>query len=264
MRRGERARRAAAGRRRGGDPRVAVGARRVLAQRVQVVVRCGVDPGRSAAAMTGSSKKATPDLPRATSATTGSRLSVAATRWSSAAQESGLGNPASKAPCSGRRSRMASAARASVGPVPGPETAGSRPPPARAYGRRSRSRSGAAQNAAARRAVGRPAASRRRASSARRLKHAPAGCAPARSRVVLVAVARPGERQDLRELREQAVFTGTRAGSRPVSPRTAMQVGHDPLDLVGVDVVAEHRPFEALEGSRGSARREGGAARSAR
>ena len=76
--------------------------------------------------------------------------------------------------------------------------------------------------------------------------------------VLIVAVARPGERTEVRELREQAVLTrdeGRVAGQQVRA--LAVQVADDPLHLGGVDVVAEHRPFEALEVLAAALRRDG-------
>ena len=76
--------------------------------------------------------------------------------------------------------------------------------------------------------------------------------------ILLVAVPRPGERTELRELREQAVLTrdeGRVAGHQVRA--LAVQVAGDPLDFGGVDVEAEHRPFEALEVLAAALRRDG-------
>ena len=66
--------------------------------------------------------------------------------------------------------------------------------------------------------------------------------------VLIVAVARPAERTEVRKLREQAVLI---LDERVVAGRQvralAVQVADDPLHLGGVDVVAERGPFEPLE-----------------
>ena len=66
--------------------------------------------------------------------------------------------------------------------------------------------------------------------------------------VLIVAVARPAERTEVRKLREQAVLTlDERVVAGQQVRALAVQVADDPLHLGGVDVVAEHGPFEPLE-----------------